>query len=293
MHLVQLRRALACVALGMLAACTHELGLEKHPLVGRIWDTRAARFVSADEVFARAAAARVVILGETHDNPEHHRLQLSALQALAAGGERRVLAMEQLDVEHQAAIDAARMRTKEAEAIADAGRFDRKGWDWPRYRPLVQLALERGWPIAAANLSRGEARAIVREPSRSGLPPAPPSLREGLEKDIAESHCGTRPEPKVLAGMVEAQRARDARMASVLKEKSVLIAGAGHARRDRAVPLYLPGADVITIAFTEVERDKTTAQQYFGDFAGPQSFDYVWFTPRAERDDPCAGFTMK
>ncbi|HEY5896275.1 MAG TPA: ChaN family lipoprotein, partial [Burkholderiales bacterium] len=76
-----------------LAGCAHDPRLQDHPLVGRIWDARAARFVPAEEVFDRAARARHVILGETHDNPEHHRLQLAVLNAL--GGQPRTLAMEQ------------------------------------------------------------------------------------------------------------------------------------------------------------------------------------------------------
>jgi uncharacterized iron-regulated protein len=88
--------------------------------------------------------------------------------------------------------------------------------------------------------------------------------------------------------MVEAQRARDARMASVLKGESVLVAGAGHARRDRGVPLYLPSDGIVSIAFMEVEDGKIRPQQYFNGFATTVSFDYVWFTPRAVRGDPCA-----
>lgn len=188
--------------------------------------------------------------------------------------------MEQFDSEYQPAIDAA--LSGGAEAVADAGHFDRKGWDWPLYKPLVQFALERGWPIVAANLSRADARAIVADPARAGLPPAPPAVRSALEQDLIDGHCGAAPEPKRLAGMVEAQRARDARMASALKGPSVLIAGAGHARRDRGVPLYLGGTDVLVIAFTEVDDDKRSPREY------DQSFDYLWFTPRAERADPCA-----
>ena len=132
--------------------------------------------------------------------------------------------MEQFDSEYQPAIDAARAAGADAEALADAGHFDRKGWNWPLYWPLVQFALDRGWPLAAANLSRAEARAIVADPARSGLPPAP-AVTKALERDIIDGHCGAAPEPKRLAGMVEAQRARDVRMASVLKGPNVLIAG--------------------------------------------------------------------
>lgn len=267
--------------------CAHEPSLDGHPLTGKIWDPRAAAFVSAEDMFARSAGARHVILGETHDNPEHHRLQRLALEALAARGGPRLLAMEQFDSEHQPAIDAARANGADAEALADAGKFDRKGWNWPLYRPLVQFAVERGWPLAAANLSRAEARHIVADPALSGLPPAPPGLKSALERDLIDGHCGQAPEPKRLSGMVEAQRARDARMARALKGRTVLITGNGHARRDRGVPLYVADGDIVSIALVEVQAGKRRPQDYFDGFYSEASFDYVWFTPRAPRADPC------
>ena len=277
-----MKSGLALLAL-LIAGCAHAPP-DPHPLSGRIWDVRAGTFVKADAVLARAARASHVLLGETHDNPEHHRLQRQVLESLPG---RRALAMEQFDSEHQAAIDAAQAKGSDAEGVADAGRFDRKGWNWPLYKPLVELAVQRGWPIIAANLSRPEARLIVRDPARSGLPPDPGLARQ-LERDIAESHCGHRPEAKLLAGMAEAQRARDSRMATLLRAPGVLITGSGHARRDRGVPRYLRDADVLSIAFTEIDADKKAPPDYLAGFYSPASFDYLWFTPRAERKDPCA-----
>jgi len=248
--------------------------------MGKIWDVHAAAFVSRDELFDRLAQSRYTILGETHDNPEQHRLQLNVLEGLAARGQRSVLAMEQFDSQYQPELDTARTRGADAEALADAGHFDRKGWNWPLYKPLVQFALEFGWPLAAANLSRGDARAIVADPARSGLLPADPYIDTALSRDISESHCGKAPDAKLLRGMVEAQRARDARMASVFKRDTVLIAGAGHARRDRGVPIYLDGK-VVSIAFMETESRKTAPPEY------EQAYDYLWFTARAVRPDPC------
>jgi uncharacterized iron-regulated protein len=180
-------------------------------------------------------------------------------------------------------MDAARRSGADAEALADAGRFDRKGWNWPLYKPLVEFALEERWPIAAANLARPEARTIVGDPARSGLEPVSPAVKAALERDIIDGHCGAAPEPKRLAGMIEAQRARDARMASVLKGPSVLVAGSGHARRDRGVPFYLSDRDLVSIAFIEVEDSQRSPRDY-----GPESYDYLWFTARAVRADPCA-----
>jgi uncharacterized iron-regulated protein len=271
------------VALAALVAGCAQLPAQ--PIEGRIWDVRERKFVSERELFVRAARARHLILGEVHDNPGHHRLQLEVLRALA--GQRRVLAMEQFDSEHQSAMDQAAAR--DAEALADAGRFDREGWNWPLYRPLVEFALQQRWPVRAANLSRAEARRIVGDPSVSGLPPAAPGLVAALERDIAGGHCGQRPEAKRLAGMVAAQRARDARLAATLTESSVLITGNGHARRDRGVPLYLGGAEeVVSVGLIEAEPGRSAPREYLRDFYSEASFDFVWFTGRHQRADPCA-----
>lgn len=278
--------------MALLAGCASALLHEDHPLAGRVWDVRAGAFVPVEQALERAARARHVLLGETHDNPEHHRLQRIALEAIAARGDQRALAMEQFDREHQPALDAARAEGADAEALADAGRFDRKGWNWNLYQPLVEFAVARGWPLVAANLSRSEARAVMSEPSRSGLPPPEPALREALERDMIDGHCGQRPEATRLAGMVEAQRARDALMAQRLASQpagTVLITGNGHARKDVGVPRYLTQGELISIGLMEVEAGQHVPGDYLGGFATAASFDYLWFTARHAREEPCPG----
>ena len=46
-----------------------------------------------------AAARDFVLLGEKHDNPDHHRLQAWMIDALVARGRRPAIAMEMLDAE--------------------------------------------------------------------------------------------------------------------------------------------------------------------------------------------------
>jgi uncharacterized iron-regulated protein len=268
---------------------------EGHPLAGRVWDTREGHESSSEALLARASASRFVILGETHDNPEHHGLQVRILAAMLQAGRSPALAMEQFDQEHQAAIDAARRRgERDPERIADAGRFDRKGWSWPAYRPLVELAIANDLPIIAANMSREETRAIARTGRPAdGLAPATPELRAALERDLVEGHCGKRPAPATLAGMIEAQRARDARMAAALEGSgergAVLIAGAGHSRRDRGAPVYLSGSargQLLAVAFVEVEPGRNEMRAYAGESLA-SSYDLVQFTLRAAREDPC------
>jgi len=270
-------------------------GEKGHALAGRVWDVGAEREISREALFGRASASRFVILGETHDNREHHRLQAGILAAMLQAGRSPALVMEQFDREHQAALDAVRGRgERDPERIADAGRFDRKGWSWPDYRSLVELAIANDLPIIAANMSRVEARAVARagRPA-AGLGPATPELRTALERDLVEGHCGVRPAPAALAGLIEAQRARDARMAAALESSgergAVLIVGAGHARRDRGAPVYLSGAArgrLLAIAFVEIEPGRNELRAYAGEGLAA-SYDFVQFTQRAVREDPC------
>lgn len=259
-----------------------------HWLQGRIWDTRAQQFITEDALYQRAAAARYVLLGEKHDSQAHHARQLDVLKGLAALGGKPTLAMEQLDAEHQGALSQAqRAGHTDAEALADAGQLNRKGWRWPMYKDLIAFAAERQWPLRAANLSRGDARKIALGEVVPVLPAATAVQQAALEADVVQGHCGHRPEVVRLNGIVAAQRARDARMAQVLNDVGgpvVLIAGAGHVRFDRAVPRYLAApAQSLSIAMVETVDGKIQPVDY--DRSG---FDVLWFTDGQPRPDPCA-----
>lgn len=274
------------LALGLMAGAQAQ-ATEPHPLLDRVWDVRAGAYISLDDFFQRAAASRYVLLGEQHDSEAHHARQLQMLQALSARGLKPALALEQFDTEHQTALRQAQQAgQRDAEVLADAGQLNRKGWRWPMYRDLIAHAAEHGWPLLAANLSRAEARRIVM--GEVPVPAAADAQQQSLmEDDVIQGHCGHRPAANILTGMVGAQRARDARMAATLDAAAgpvVLIAGAGHVRRDRAVPRHLAEpARALAVGLTEVREGKTAPTAY--DSAG---FDFLWFTVSKQRSDPCA-----
>ena len=60
--------------------------LAEHPLVGKVWDPAEGALVDPKSVIERALAVRFVLLGEKHDNPDHHRLQADLVRALADRG---------------------------------------------------------------------------------------------------------------------------------------------------------------------------------------------------------------
>jgi uncharacterized iron-regulated protein len=279
-----------------------------HPLVGHVYDVRAGRFVDVASLEAAAAAAHYLLLGETHDNSDHHRLQARLVRAVTASGRRPALAFEMLDTSQQGAVDAALAGPdRSADAVARAVGWARSGWPpFAIYRPVFAAGVEANLPIVAANLPRKVVRDVV-ESGRSALPeplreslardePLPPALVESLRNEMSASHCGKLP-PEMFDPLVLAQRARDAEMAARLLatdtgQGSILVAGAGHVRADRGVPAYLareaPRRGALAVAFLEVSPDKCSPDAYAEDLSTERlPFDYVVFTPGAEREDPC------
>lgn len=306
---MRLRVFVALIALAAAASPAAGLG-EDHPLTGRVWDVAAARFIATDAVISRLAGARFILLGERHDHPGHHLLQASLVRGVAAAGRRPTIAFEMLGSDQATALAGyLRDSPRNAAGLGEAVGWSRSGWPpWPLYQPIADAALAAGLPLAAANLAAGTARAVARgdlgalEPAlvrMHGLDrPAAPAMQAAMEAEMRDSHCGTLPEA-ALPPMVTAQRARDAVMAERLlgeaRDGAVLIAGAGHVRTDRGVPIYLaaraPGATVASLAFVEVASGRTAAQDYAERYGtGGLPFDYVWFTTPADDIDHCASF---
>ena len=281
-----------------------------HRLVGRIWDVASERFIEPPALAARAAAARYLVLGEKHDNPDHHRLQARLLQMLVEAGRRPAVAWEMLAPSQAEALTRhLAAHPRDAVGLGEAVGWSASGWPpWAIYEPIARVALDAGLPLVPANLDRETVRAVGRQgpaaldPAlvrRHGLErPLPPDVHAAMAAEIRDSHCGHAPEDRVGA-MVGMQRARDAQMTEALlsapgSDGAVLIAGAGHARVDHGVPAYLrriePQARVVSVAFVEVDAGHRHVEGYAERFGPRLPFDYVWFTPAVDDEDPCEKF---
>ena len=246
----------------------------------------------------------IVLLGEQHDNAEHHRQRLQVLRRALAAGWRPAIAMEQLDRERQADIDRARAdKPGDAQHVIDAATqvtagpgVRKSNWDWRYYRPFIALALQYDLPLIGANLSTADTSRIVREGNAAIFDPGtmrrlrldqavPPAVQAAQEREIETGHCNALP-AKLLPAMARGQMARDAVMAdSVARHAShgvVLLAGNGHVRKDLGVPRWLePTLRARTLAVGFLEP---------GHVVGDGVFDAVVTTAAFPREDPCIAF---
>jgi uncharacterized iron-regulated protein len=268
------------------------LGRE-HPLTGKIWSLRERAFVAPAVLEAALESAPRLLLGETHDNLDQHKLEAALLEKwLKAHPEARV-AFEMLD-EDQAQKLVPRPRT--AYELAARVAWQESGLpDFELYAPVFATVIDYGAQVVAAHPNRehvhsamlGELSEQERAPELDRELPAPE--RSALADEIRESHCGYAP-ADVLEPMLRAQTYKDAFMAHVIAQAapSALVAGRGHVRRDRGVPFHLQKegkTDFLSVALLDVDDARKKAEQY--DVA---AFDFVIFTPRVSDEDPCARF---
>ena len=286
-------RAILLLTLMLLGACQNVSMPPDTPVssgskerAGMIHDLNNGQVLTVDELAGRLAKASRVIVGERHDNPDHHALQLRLLRALADRRAQGSLLLEMLTPDQQPRVNQVHTELKTTgwpEDLPKALAWQ-SGWDWTLYGPVVRFVLAQPYPLLAANLDTSEIRKIyARAPALSGARSNSASVKDELLAQVRESHCGLLPETQMPA-MLAVQQQRDRRMAERLltaPTPSMLFAGAYHARKDVGVPVHLLDLGVSdgTVVLILAEEDTEVA---------PGMADYVWYTAAMPEQDYCA-----
>ncbi|MBN0988263.1 ChaN family lipoprotein [Amphritea pacifica] len=284
------------------AAQPLEEPIDAHPLSGKILSMVSGGAISREALFAKLRHSRFVLVGEKHDNPEHHQRELQLLQALQQGPQTR-LVLEMLDEQQGKAINGLNSASSETQ-IQEQLHWNDHSWPWQDYGPLIGAALSHNNQLRAGNLSKP----FLMQIYRSGVPDQPrlttvggisQTIRSTIQQQVYESHCRTMPLEQ-MGPMTDIQISRDASMAYALSEQldkqmqAILITGAFHARKDTGVPQHLQkltSDPVITILLTEVDNTIKTVQEAVKNNAGMA--DYIWFTSRSEEKDYCASLRQQ
>ena len=274
-------RGILMLALLLLSACQHVS--TPPPVVGEIRDLRSGQTLTAEELIERLKTPSRLIVGEQHDNRDHHELQLWLLQSLGQRRPQGSLLLEMLTPDQQPRVDDVR-RTSTPPADLPGALAWQSGWDWNLYGPIVRFALSQPYPLLAANLDTLEVRAVyANPPTLSGSRSNAASVKDELLKQVSDSHCGLLPTSQMPA-MLAVQQQRDRRMAERLlaaPTPSLLFAGAYHARKDVGAPIH-----VLDLGEPQAPAVLMLAEQ--GSEVTPAMADYVWYTPATPPQDYCA-----
>ncbi|ALO47245.1 ChaN family lipoprotein [Pseudohongiella spirulinae] len=265
-----------------------------HPLSGLIFETTTETFITPTMLLGSLSQNQLVLLGEKHDNPDHHRLRLSLLESLIHDGHISLLSFEMMDNSQQTALTG--LQDSNAihgeQQVIEALSWD-EAWTWEFYRSPLLLAIQSGLELRAGNIDRQQVRNIYTQ-SDTSIQELDSEQLAALTREIDLSHCGMLPESQFPA-MVRVQQARDRALAISLQnapeqKAAALLAGNFHVRHDLGVSNYLPpnSGSVVNLAFLEVIPGLEQAGDYVPETGGRKAYDFIWFTPAVRTDDYCA-----
>ncbi|GAA3913933.1 ChaN family lipoprotein [Litoribacillus peritrichatus] len=275
-----------------------------HPLVGHIIKTDTQHSISDSQLVEELAEADYVLIGEKHDNPDHHLLQNWLLTQLLPNAKYQVT-YEMMTYDQQSQLDTLNASSLTSD-IATAANFQTSGWAPQMYLPLLQTSLNKGATISGGNLPKEQIMTLYSA-NPASLKPANRFTTMNvlndaqmltLDKYIFEQHCELMPMSQV-GPMSKIQIAKDASLAFSMVNssapKNILITGNFHANKTLGVPVHLaqlePKATSLIVQIVEVEPGKTEPSDYLK--VDDQTADYLWFTPKWSNRDYCDDIKAK
>jgi len=201
--------------------------------------------------------APVVFLGERHDAPAHHKLQLQVLESLQARGKQLAIGMEMFEKVSQPALDAWSAGKVPEHAFRKVYQWSWRHIPWEMYSDIFLFARDNRIPIVALNAPRDIVQAVAKRGfgslSRTLLAALPPDVDARVTEDFLDFMRGYSPshgrsgdafrqiaEAQMLRNMVMARRINDY-LAENPERVMVVIAGGGHARGVGGIPSELRG----------------------------------------------------
>src|SRR3972149_5044767 len=134
--------------------------------------------MSLDGAMGMISAARLVCVGETHDNIHAHRVELTIIRELSRRFPGRIaIGMEMFRKPQQDALDRwTRGELAELEFLKAAKWYDNWGSGFGYYRDILQFAKDNRIDVVALNPSNE----LQEEVSRAGIDNGPEALRAKL-----------------------------------------------------------------------------------------------------------------
>jgi uncharacterized iron-regulated protein len=258
------------------------------------------------ELDAAVDAARVVCVGEIHDQRPHHDVQYDVLARMAARPGPLLLGMEMFQRPVQQHLDDyVAGKIDLLEMLRRTGYYSNEGWKYDHtfFSPMWRLCRERGIRIVALNPDG----AINRKVGRQGLDALSPEERKGIAADVDLMNWvhrervlavfmggAHRMPPDRLELLYEAMTVWDETMAeSAVRaldqagpdSRMLIVAGSQHVQEYTGVPgritRRMPGVDPLTVICRTVGQvEDDLAPQNLGHFVVLTPPDGVPEAPR-------------
>ncbi len=225
----------------------------ENPVVGDIYHLPTGVKISQEQMLSAITDARIIYVGETHDNPASHRLELDVLRAMAERYPGQIsLGLEMFNSGQQEALDqwtAGELSDKEF--LKNSQWFNNWSMDYAYYRDILNYAREHQIPVIGLNATRELVKQVGRtsfdnldEEVRARLPEI--DLEDPYQLAMAKAiYADHRSGKAMLDGFLRIQTLWDETMAEnvarVMQEQGpehrmVVMAGGNHVRYGFGIP---------------------------------------------------------
>jgi uncharacterized iron-regulated protein len=257
---------------------TLSVGMKRGGEVLRVRDGTVKTF---DEMVGDAKKSDIVFIGELHDFPEHHQLELNVIRTLHKSGTPLVIGLEMFRADSQKSLDNWVNGTLTLDKFLPV-YYDNWRENWTLYENIISYAREHRIPLIGLNIPDRIAETVAQKGftsldanEKSQLPPEiscdiDPTYMEFIKRAYADHAQSV---GRKFLNFCEAQMIWDKSMAwhivQYLKKnpgkKMVVLAGVGHAWK-RGIPEQVsrffkyPSTVILPVIPGQVERDNVTVQ---------------------------------
>jgi uncharacterized iron-regulated protein len=173
----------ALIRTAVLVLCVTASAAAQSYVPQRVFDTKAGAWTDFEAMAADLATATVIMVGEQHDDPNTHRLERALLEAVSRRRPDLAVSLEMFERDTQTFVDDfLGGRIDEAAFLKGSRPWRNYETD---YKPLVALAVERKWPVIAANVPKMMASALAKG-GMDAMKSFPPEQKPWLP---AEMNC--------------------------------------------------------------------------------------------------------
>ncbi|NIQ97418.1 MAG: PDZ domain-containing protein [Desulfuromonadales bacterium] len=280
----------------------------KPPEVGDIFHIPTGYYVSEEQMLAAVDDARIVYVGETHDNPAAHRVQLTILEAMAESHPGKVaLGLEMFTPAQQEVLDRwVAGELSEKDFLKESEWFMNWTMDFGLYRDILVFARDRGIPVVGLNVEKSLKRKVgmqgleaLTEEERQRVPELDMGdpYQKAMTKAIFKGHDAG---DAMLESFLRVQTLWDESMAANIADflsqaehegyRMVVMAGGNHVRFGYGIPRRvfrrLPTSYVLVgskeLKVAEDRRKKDRVMDVDLPHLPMQPYDYVVFTEYEE-----------
>lgn len=131
--------------------------------LNQVFDNQANADIRVEQLIDRLRAVRIIMLGESHTNEQHHSMQLQIITGLVEAGEKVCLALEMFNPMQNEALEQYRSgKISEEEFLDRSDYFNTWGHNYRYYQPIFNYAREKNLEMYGVNTKHEFASKIGR-----------------------------------------------------------------------------------------------------------------------------------